>query len=293
MLSGALVSPTKNTVIPFCPEPIIRQSNEVGNDSEQSAMKRFLEKFREDHPKLNIILLADALHATGPLIRMLQGLNMSYILSVKPGSHDSLFGMMDRWDKIQQLNHYTVEEEIGDKIKKKRIHEFRYINGTLLNHADTNLSINFLEYWETTQWVDQKGRLQTKKKHFSWATDITLYEHNLMSIMRGGRARWKIENETFNTLKNQVYEFEHNFGHGYKNLSTNLANLMHLAFMFDQIQEIGCKLFNQALEKEFNKKCRLWEFIKSLYQLAPSGLQTWTQVLETVIGKWKMVPDTS
>jgi hypothetical protein len=30
--------------------------------------------------------------------------------------------------------------------------------------------------------------------------------------MSGGRARWKIENETFNTLKNQGYQFEHNFG---------------------------------------------------------------------------------
>jgi hypothetical protein len=35
----------------------------------------------------------------------------------------------------------------------------------------------------------------------------------------GGRARWKIENETFNTLKNQGYQFEHNFGHGKQNLS--------------------------------------------------------------------------
>jgi len=34
-------------------------------------------------------------------------------------------------------------------------------------------------------------------------------------IMQGARARWRIENETFNTLKNQGYHFEHNFGHGY------------------------------------------------------------------------------
>jgi len=39
--------------------------------------------------------------------------------------------------------------------------------------------------------------------HFSWVTDIPISESNLMLLMRGGRARWKIENETFNTLKNQ------------------------------------------------------------------------------------------
>ena len=53
--------------------------------------------------------------------------------------------------------------------------------------------------------------------------------------MRAGRARWRIENETFNSLKNQGYEFEHNFGHGEKNLATVFAALMMLAFAIDQI----------------------------------------------------------
>jgi hypothetical protein len=44
--------------------------------------------------------------------------------------------------------------------------------------------------------------------------------------MRGGRARWKIENETFNTLKNQGYHFEHNYRHGTQNLSVVFAILM-------------------------------------------------------------------
>ena len=66
--------------------------------------------------------------------------------------------------------------------------------------------------------------------------------------MREGRARWKIENETFNTLKNQGHEFEHNYGHGYKNLSVTLAYLMMLAFLVDQAQLIGCKIVRMALE---------------------------------------------
>ena len=36
----------------------------------------------------------------------------------------------------------------------------------------------------------------------------------------------KIENETFNTLKNQGYNFEHNYGHGNENLSVFFALLM-------------------------------------------------------------------
>ncbi len=49
-------------------------------------------------------------------------------------------------------------------------------------------------------------------------------EDNAYTIMRGGRARWKIENETFNTLKNQGYHFKHNFGLGKKHLAEAFYN---------------------------------------------------------------------
>ena len=72
-----------------------------------------------------------------------------------------------------------------------------------------------LEYWE----IHPDGKVQ----HFSWITDFFLIPENVWDIMRGGRARWKIENETFNTLKNQGYHLEHNYGHGEQNLSVVLA----------------------------------------------------------------------
>ncbi len=75
-------------------------------------------------------------------------------------------------------------------------------------------------------------------------TNLKVTDENVFEIMRGGRARWRIENETFNTLKNQGYHFEHNFGHGYKNLSVVFAMLMMLAFLVDQVQQIASQLFN-------------------------------------------------
>ncbi len=64
--------------------------------------------------------------------------------------------------------------------------------------------------------------------------------------MRAGRARWKIENETFNTLKNQGYNFQHNYGHGYKNLCSVMTMLMMLAFLIDQVQQLCCKVYLKA-----------------------------------------------
>ena len=80
----------------------------------------------------------------------------------------------------------------------------------------------------------------------------------------GGRARWRIENETFNTLKNQGYHFEHNFGHGYQHLSVVFAVLMMLAFLVDQVQQLCCPLF-QAVWAKLGSKRRLWEKMRALF----------------------------
>ena len=46
------------------------------------------------------------------------------------------------------------------------------------------------------------------------------------------------ENETFNTLKNQGYHIEHNFGHGKNNLSNNFFVLNLLSFFMHEIFQL-------------------------------------------------------
>lgn len=295
MFAGALVHPDKKTVIPFCPESIQKQDGSTKNDCERSAMKRFLQQFRKDHPKLRVVVLTDALHATLPMLADMKRLEMGYILGVKPGSHETLFAGVENWTELNKVRHFTREDEIGDKIKKKRIREYRFTNGILLTKGDINTSVNFLEFWETIQWVSPKGKLKEKKVHFSWITDFSLYESSCEEIVRAGRTRWRIENETFNTLKNQGYEFEHNFGHGYKNLSANFACLMMLAFFIDQLQTIGCKWFRRALEKVNNKRTRLWELFKALYVWIPFKLSGWEMFFGVLVEpeKWLVAKDSS
>ena len=98
----------------------------------------------------------------------------------------------------------------------------------------------------------------------SWITALRLNKGTVYQIMRGGRARWRIENETFNTLKNQGYHFEHNYGHGYRHLSVVFAMLMMLAFLVDQVQPLCCPLF-QAVWAKLGSKRRLWEKMRALF----------------------------
>ena len=81
--------------------------------------------------------------------------------------------------------------------------------------------------------------------------------------MRAGRARWKVENETFNTLKNQGYHFEHNYGHGYNNLCSVMTMLMMLAFLVNQVQQLCCVVYQKA-RKHVGALSALFEEVRVL-----------------------------
>lgn len=74
----------------------------------------------------------------------------------------------------------------------------------------------------------------------------------------------------FNTLKNQGYHLEHNYGHGEQNLSVVLALLMMLAFLVDQVQQLCCPLFQAAWHK-MKTKCHLWEELRHHFRLLLFG----------------------
>ena len=74
--------------------------------------------------------------------------------------------------------------------------------------------------------------------------------------------------ETFNTLKNQGYHYEHNYGLGEKNLSLVFVMLMMLAFLTDQVQQLCCPLFHAAW-KASGPKRELWENMRSIFRFVP------------------------
>jgi len=118
-----------------------------------------------------------------------------------------------------------------------------------------------------------------KVQHFSWVTDLRVNKRNVFRLMRGGRARWKIENETFNTLQNQGDHFEHNYGHGEQHLSVVCAMLMMLAFLVDQTQQRCCALF-QAVWGKLGSKRLLWERMRALFY--DYHLDSMRELLETL-----------
>jgi Transposase DDE domain len=250
MLGAALIHPDKREVLPLTPEPIIKQDGTTKNDCERSAAKRLIAKLRQDHPHLKLIVTEDSLSSNAPHIEVLQDHQMHYLLGVKEGDHASLFAHVAAAERAGRVSYYD-----RDDAKTGLRHRFRFVSDVPLNEANADLLVNFLECWE---WD------QDQVQHFSWVTDLRVNKGTVYQLMRGGRARWRIENETFNTLKNQGYHFEHNFGHGYQHRSVVFALLMMLAFLVDQVQQLCCPLF-QAVWAKLGSKRRLWERMRALF----------------------------
>jgi hypothetical protein len=274
MLGAALIHPDRREVIPLMPEPIVKHDGTEKNDCEREAAKRLIVQLRQDHPHLQLIVTEDSLSSNAPHIHVLQEHHVHYILGVKAGDHAALFAQVAAAEHAGRVTYYDRDDpETGLR------HRFRFVSDVPLNASHADLRVNFLECWE---WG------QDKVQHFSWVTDLRVNKGTVYQLMRGGRARWRIENETFNTLKNQGYHFEHNYGHGYQHLSVVFAVLMMLAFLVDQVQQLCCPLF-QAVWAKLGSKRRLWERMRALFYTY--GLASMRQLFEALFyGLQKTAP---
>jgi hypothetical protein len=274
LLGAALIHPDRRAVIPLMPEPIIKQDGTAKNDCERNAAKRFITKLRQDHPHLKLIVTEDSLSSNAPHIQWLHDHDLHYILGVKEGDHAALCAHGAAAEPTGRVTYYDRD----DPATGLR-HRFRFIRDLPLHEAHAALHVNFLECWE---WAGDQVQ------HFSWVTDLHLTKGTVYQIMRGGRARWRIENETFNTLKNQGYHFEHNFGHGYQHLSVVFAILMMVAFLVDQVQQLCCPLF-QAVWAKLGSKRRLWEKMRALFYTY--ALRSMQHLFEALLYGWqRMAP---
>jgi hypothetical protein len=197
-------------------------------------------------------VIEDGLSSNAPHILELQKHNMHYILGTKCGDHPLLFHLLGEALKKGEAGEHCIVDPDNPQIT----HVFRFLNGVPLNQSNLDLKVNFIDYYQHTE-----GK---KSMHFSWTTDFTVTHENVYQLMRGGRARWKIENETFNTLKNQGYHLEHNYGLGKQHLSEVFVMLMMLAFLVDQSQQLTSELF-RSVWKKLKTKRALWENVRTLF----------------------------
>lgn len=266
IVGAAIVHPDQRQVIPLAPEPIQNMDGSSKQDCEHNAGKRQLNKIRTTHPKLKITITGDDLFSNQPFINELKKYRMSYILIAKPSNHKFLFNCLSTSKQQDEVNQLEFSDQKG------RRHIYEWINGIPLNGTQAADNVNFFEY---TIIADDKVSF-----YCSWVTDIPIDQANVKMLVKGGRARWKIENENFNTLKNLGYHAEHNFGHGKQHASFNFFILILLAFFMHQILELSDPLY-QECRGTFSSRKEYWNQLRCTLRILI--FNNWHHLLKFII----------
>jgi hypothetical protein len=235
MLAATLVAPGHDKVIPLQPEFIVPRDGAEKQDCENQAAKRWLATHGQRYAALDPIYLGDDLFSRQPLCQAVRDAGGHFIFVCKPSSHPL----------IQQYLHGAelgLLEQTVKRGKQRFVHRYRWLHDVPLRDSSDALMVN----WFEIEIINPKGEVTYRN---SFVTDLPIGPDNVGELAACGRARWKIENETFNVLKNKGYNLEHNFGHGKQNLSAILASLNLLTFAIHTVCDIGDELWRNARAK--------------------------------------------
>lgn len=167
-------------------------ANVTKQDCEIKAGFRLLDKIKNAFPRLNIIIVGDALYSVMPFMKAVREKKWHYIFRIKAGRQEKLF------DDFEDLLHQIGKDE--------------KVMNACENESGIGLFVNHVEQVTDKSEVCNMYRYTSNEKatkQFDWVTDIELTKKNLKKMIKAGRGRWKIENDGFNVQKNGIYHLEH------------------------------------------------------------------------------------
>src|SRR4051812_39508438 len=200
-LGASLVAPGHTQVLPLMPEFLTPQDGAAKQDCERAAAKRWLARHGAVLAGLRPVYLGDDLYACQPIAHAIRDTGGNFILTCTPSSHQTLAEYLTGVDLTE---HRQIVRHRG----KSTTCVYRWLTQVPLRASADALHVN---------WFSIEILLNTKghRTYYNpFVTDLPVPAGTVADLAACGRARWKIENETFNVLKTHGYHLEHNFGHG-------------------------------------------------------------------------------
>jgi hypothetical protein len=232
-LGASVVAPGHTQVLPLPPEFIAPQDGAEKQDCERHAVKRWLARHGPTVAHLRPVYLGDDLFACQPVAAAIQQAGGNFILTCKPSSHQTI---------AEYLHGATLEQHrqtVCQRGKRTTI-IYRWLCGMPLRATVDAITVN----WFSIEIYNAAGKRTYSN---SFVTDLPVTADAVAELAACGRARWKIENETFNVLKTNGYHLEHNFGHGKQTLASIFLTLNLLAFAFHTAAHLAALAWREAV----------------------------------------------
>lgn len=270
-ITPVIVKPGVDRVVSLPPEFITADDGSTKQDCENKAAKRWMQSvgLRYLSERYKVVLLGDDLYAKQPVCEHTGRHGYSFIYVCKSSSHKHLYEWLSEFSS-KDLHQKTYRHWTG---KKRQLYRYRYRNDVPLRDGDDALRVNWMEL----TIMDTDG---TVTRRFSFVTDLTLTDANIINMIAAGRSRWKIENEHNNTLKTKGYHLEHNFGHGRQHLSNFLMTLNLLAFLFHTVSHRFDRRY-QLVRKTLGRRKTFFHDVQALTKYF--FYDNWTHLLTTMI----------
>jgi hypothetical protein len=265
MVSAVMVAPDNDRALPLEPEFITPQDGADKQDCEYRAMARWLAAHGPQYAHLKPIYLGDDLSSRQATCEAVRAIGGHFLFTAKPTSHKTLYSWLDGAEVP------ALEQKIKQGARFVT-HRYRWLADVPIRDGKDALIVNWLEI----EIVDAAGKTTYRN---SFVTDLAVSKDNVAELAACGRARWKIENETFNTLKTKGYNLEHNFGHGKQWLAAFLATLNLIAFAMHTVADLADASWREA-RKAVGTRKRFFEDLRALttYLVFPS----WALLVETL-----------
>jgi hypothetical protein len=264
-LGAAIVAPGHQQVLPLPPEFIAPQDGAEKQDCERNAAKRWLARHGPTVAHLRPVYLGDDLFACQPIVAAIQQTGGNFILTCKPSSHQTI---------TEYLHGAKLAEHRQTVCKrgKRTTTIYRWLSGVPLRATADALLVNWLS-------IEIRNAAGKRTYYNSFITDLPVTPNTVAELAAGGRARWKIENETFNVLKTNGYNLEHNFGHGKQTLASLFLTLNLLAFAFHTTALLAVLAWRKAVAA-CGAAYRFFENLRTItiYMV----FRDWTHLLQSI-----------
>ncbi len=281
VITPVIAAPGHSAVIALEPEFITPQDGHDKQDCENAAAKRWLARHGARYRALGVTVLGDDLYSCQPLCQAILDQQLNFILVCKPDSHKTLYEWVAGLDTTGGVHTLTQTRRRG---KKTETDHYRFVNQVPLRDGDDALEVNWCEL--TTTRADG-----SVVYHNAFATNHAITRENVVEMVKAGRTRWKVENENNNTLKTKGYHLTHNFGHGKQHLSTVLATLNLLAFLFHTVLGMSDAKY-QLIRQTLPTRKTFFDDIRALTRYL--HFESWLNLLEFMLRGLELdAPDTS
>jgi hypothetical protein len=185
-------------------------------DCELKALSRLAPALKRDYPQLPLCLSGDGLYACGRTLQIAKDNQWAYVLTLLPGRLPTV------WQEFQTLLALCPDQRVELTTPARVRQVYRWVH-------DLSYTDSAGREWSFTAVQCDETRSDGSTTTWAWITDLHVNHDTVVEVAtKGGRQRWHLENQGFNTQKNSGLNLEHAYSHEQWQSYYYLLQIAHL-----------------------------------------------------------------